>query len=168
MVIKIELVLDDKIWLDHVTRIKVKNIVKKALTGIMSLLGINITKYAAKTIELSIVLTGDNTIRDYNRNYRDNDKPTNVLSFPIYEKEFIKELKCNDYLLIGDVVLSIDTILKESKEQNKPFLNHLTHLIVHSILHLFGFDHINIQEAKDMETMEIKVLNDFGIDNPYE
>lgn len=168
MVIKIELVLDDKVWLDHVTRIKIKNIVKKALTGIMSLLGINITKYAAKTIELSIVLTGDNTIRDYNRNYRDNDKPTNVLSFPIYEKEFIKELKCNDYLLIGDVVLSIDTILRESKEQNKPFLNHLTHLIVHSILHLFGFDHINIQEAKDMETMEIKVLNDFGIDNPYE
>lgn len=166
--VKIELVLDDKTWLKYTDKTKVRNITKRALTDVMSSLGIGITKNTTKTIELSVILTNDNTIKNYNKNYRNIDKSTNVLSFPIYEKEIIKELKYNSYLLIGDIILSIDTILKESKDQNKQFINHLTHLIVHSILHLFGFDHINPQEAEDMETLEIKILNGFEMSNPYE
>lgn len=166
--VKIELVLDDKTWLKYTNKTKVRSITKRALTDVTSSLGIDIAKNTTKTIELSVILTNNSTIRDYNKNYRNIDKSTNVLSFPIYEKEIIEELKYNSYLLIGDIILSIDTILKESKDQNKQFINHLTHLIVHSILHLFGFDHINPQEAEDMETLEIKILNGFEMNNPYE
>lgn len=164
--VKIDLVIDEKNWLNFSTKKEIKNITKKALNGIVSILKINIAQNLM--IDISIILTNDKVIKNYNNNYRNIDKATNVLSFPIYEKEVIKELNQNDnYVLLGDIILSIDTIIRESNEQKKQFSNHLTHLIVHSILHLFGFDHINEIEAKYMESIEIKVLKIFGINNPY-
>ena len=164
--VKIDLVIDEKNWLNFSTKKEIKNITKKALNGIVSILKINIAQNLM--IDISLILTNDKVIKNYNNNYRNIDKATNVLSFPIYEKEVIKELNQNDnYVLLGDIILSIDTIIRESNEQKKQFSNHLTHLIVHSILHLFGFDHINEIEAKYMESIEIKVLKIFGINNPY-
>ena len=164
--VKIDLVIDEKNWLNFSTKKEIKNITKKALNGIVSILKINIAQNLM--IDISIILTNDKVIKNYNNNYRNIDKATNVLSFPIYEKEVIKELNQNDnYVLLGDIILSIDTIIRESNEQKKQFSSHLTHLIVHSILHLFGFDHINEIEAKYMESLEIKVLKIFGINNPY-
>ena len=166
--VKIEVVLDDKTWLNYIDKTKIRSIAKKTLTTVMSLFEVDVKKNKNKTLELSIILTNNNIIRSYNKNYRNIDKPTNVLSFPIYEKEIIEELKNNNHLLIGDIVLSIDTIVEESKNQNKLFINHLTHLMVHSVLHLFGFDHIDTKEAENMETLEVSILKDFGIANPYE
>ena len=164
--VKIDLVIDEKNWLNFSTKKEIKNITKKALNGIVSILKINIAQNLM--IDISIILTNDKVIKNYNNNYRNIDKATNVLSFPIYEKEVIKELNQNDnYVLLGDIILSIDTIIRESNEQKKQFSDHLTHLVVHSILHLFGFDHINEIEAKYMESIEIKVLKMFGINNPY-
>lgn len=164
--VKIDLVIDEKNWLNFSTKKEIKNITKKALNGIVSILKINIAQNLM--IDISIILTNDKVIKNYNNNYRNIDKATNVLSFPIYEKEVIKELNQNDnYVLLGDIILSIDTIIRESNEQKKQFSDHLTHLVVHSILHLFGFDHINEIEAKYMESIEIKVLKIFGINNPY-
>lgn len=164
--VKIDLIIDEKNWLNFSTKKEIKNITKKALNGIVSILKINIAQNLM--IDISIILTNDKVIKNYNNNYRNIDKATNVLSFPIYEKEVIKELNQNDnYVLLGDIILSIDTIIRESNEQKKQFSDHLTHLVVHSILHLFGFDHINEIEAKYMESIEIKVLKIFGINNPY-
>lgn len=164
--VKIDLIIDEKNWLNFLTKKEVKYIAKRALDIVISVLKINIAKNVL--IETSIILTNDKVIKNYNNDYRNIDKSTNVLSFPIYEKEVIKELNQNgNYVLLGDIILSIDTIIRESNEQKKQFSDHLTHLVVHSILHLFGFDHINEIEAKYMESIEIKVLKIFGINNPY-
>lgn len=164
--VKIDLIINEKNWLNFSTKKEIKNIAKRALNGIVSILKINIAQNVV--IDISITLTNDKVIKNYNNKYRNIDKPTNVLSFPMYEKEVVKELNQNgNYVLLGDIILSIDTIIRESNEQKKQFSDHLTHLIVHSILHLFGFDHINEIEAKYMESIEIKVLKIFGINNPY-
>ncbi len=131
---------------------------------------INELKYVLNkknTIELSIILTNDENIRKINCEYRGIDKPTNVLSFPLFENEFLKEYSKSKYISLGDIILSIEIVIAEANEQNKTFIEHLTHLIVHSILHLFGYDHINDDEANIMEGLEIKILEKLNIKNPY-
>lgn len=122
------------------------------------------------TIEISITLTDDNKIRTLNKDYRHKDRPTNVLTFSLYEKKSdilndIQKLPC---MALGDIIFSFDTIKKESKEQNKSFIDHFTHMLVHSYLHLFGYDHISKKDEREMETMEIEILEGLGIGNPYE
>lgn len=164
--VKIELILDDKTWLCYITKVEIKKITKKVFNSVISTLRISVTK--GTVVELSVILTNDDIIRNYNKNYRNNNKPTNVLSFPIYEKEIIEELKHeNNYILLGDIILSLNTIVDESKKQEKLFSDHLTHIMVHSILHLFGFDHISDSEADVMENLEIEVLKKLKINNPY-
>lgn len=107
--------------------------------------------------EISIVLTDDAHIRTLNRDYRHKDKPTNVLSFP-------QDL--GD--MLGDVILALETLQRESLEQEKTFEQHLTHLTVHGTLHLLGYDHENDEDAAEMESLEIKILALLGIKNPYE
>ena len=68
---------------------------------------------------------------------------------------------------MGDIIFSYDTIKKEAEEQNKTFLNHFIHMLVHSYLHLFAYDHIKENERRKMETMEIEILKIINIDNPY-
>lgn len=106
-------------------------------------------------IEVSIVLTNDIEIQKLNKQYRGKDKPTNVLSFE-------QELP-----ILGDIVLAYETIKKESKEQNKSFKAHFTHLLIHGLLHLLGFDHQAQQDADKMEGLEIELLKELDIDNPY-
>lgn len=107
--------------------------------------------------ELSIALSDDAQVRALNRDYRGKDKPTNVLSFPMPE----------DSGLLGDVVLARETLEREAAEQGKTFADHLTHLVVHGVLHLYGFDHQNDTDAADMEAREVRALAQLGIDNPY-
>ncbi|MDR2269119.1 MAG: apolipoprotein N-acyltransferase [Rickettsiales bacterium] len=104
--------------------------------------------------EISILLTNDNEIRKLNKKYRGIDSPTNVLSFETKDKD-----------LLGDVVISFDSTMREAGKKN--FINHLTHLIVHGILHLQGFDHLEDDNAKIMEGREIKILRKMKIANPY-
>ena len=107
--------------------------------------------------EVSIVLTNDTHIRTLNRDYRGKDKPTNVLSFPQDEPA-----------LLGDIIIALETIQREAEEQRKSFDNHFTHMLVHGCLHLMGFDHITDNEAKEMETLEVQILKQLNIKNPYE
>lgn len=107
--------------------------------------------------ELSLVLADDDFVQNLNREYRGKDKPTNILSFPQDE----------DFCL-GDLVLAYETVEREAREQNKTFTNHVTHLIVHGVLHLLGYDHIDDQEAEEMEALEISILAKMGLPNPYE
>ena len=120
-----------------------------------------------KELELSITLTNDTQIQDLNRDYRGKDKPTNVLSFPQIDWDSgIAEHE--PFIMLGDVVVAFDTIEKEAHDQNKSFKDHFIHMLIHSVLHLFGHDHENDNEAEIMESLEIHILKQMGIENPYQ
>ncbi|MBR1944784.1 MAG: rRNA maturation RNase YbeY [Alphaproteobacteria bacterium] len=118
-----------------------------------------------KQAEVSILLTDDATVHKLNKNYRNVDKPTNVLSFAALDDESEPIV---DPMLLGDIVVAFETTKREAEEQNCSFADHLFHLIVHGMLHLIGYDHIEETEALEMEALEIKILEDNGIGNPYD
>ncbi len=118
--------------------------------------------FARKT-ELSLVLADDAFVQKLNAQYRDKNRPTNVLSFPQDN-----EGDCPTDFCLGDLVLAYETIMREAKEQNKSFADHLTHLLVHGVLHLLGYDHQKKEKAEEMEALEITILSKMGIADPYE
>lgn len=111
--------------------------------------------------EISILLTDDAKIRELNRTYRRKDQPTNVLSFPSEDKT---ESGTRFY---GDVALAFETLNREALEEGKRIDAHLTHLVVHGVLHLLGFDHENERDAEIMEARETKILAELGFADPY-
>ena len=113
----------------------------------------------SKTL-ISISFSGDKKIMELNSYFRKIKSATNVLSFP-------SNNKFNNTLFLGDIIFSIETILKEAKRDNKTVENHLIHLFVHAILHLLGYKHETEEQAKKMENLEIKILSNLQIDNPY-
>lgn len=115
---------------------------------------LNISK---KDVTLSILLTNDATMTSLNHEFRGKNKPTNVLSFPSGEFD---EKKGG---LLGDLAFGMETI----KSEHPDFMSHMTHLTVHGILHLLGFDHENDKDAEAMEHHEIEILKLFNISNPY-
>lgn len=120
-----------------------------------------------KTLEVSVVLTNDEEIRELNREYRGKDKPTNVLSFP-QEVDLSTMKHLDACVLLGDIVLSIETIQLEVVQQQKLMHHHLAHLIIHSTLHLIGYDHETDSDADRMESLEVDILSHHNIPNPYE
>ena len=122
----------------------------------------------APHVEISVVLCDDGDIQNLNRDYRGKDSPTNVLSFALMDGDDT-HMPMVDGMppMLGDIILSIDTIEKESQQQNKPILSHLCHLSIHGTLHLLGYDHIDHSDATKMETLEIELLQQLGINDPY-
>ena len=112
-------------------------------------------------VSVAVVLTNDAEVQTLNRDYRKKNKPTNVLSFPDGSVE-------EGGRQLGDIILAYETIAREAAEQKKPIKAHLTHLTLHGVLHLLGFDHETEKEAEAMESIEISVLKRMGIANPYE
>ena len=115
--------------------------------------------------EISFVLTDDKRMRALNRAYRGKDKPTNVLSFAALDGV---RPKLGMPWLLGDVVLTSGVIAREAKAQRKSLQHHLSHLAVHGVLHLLGYDHEQDRDAEAMEALEIAALAGMGIANPYE
>jgi probable rRNA maturation factor len=115
--------------------------------------------------EISFVLADDKRMRALNRAYRGKDKPTNVLSFAALDAA---RPKPGTPWLLGDVVLASGVIAREAKAQRKDLAHHLTHLAVHGVLHLLGYDHEQDRDAEAMEALEIAALARMGIANPYE
>lgn len=116
----------------------------------------------AGQVEASIVLADDALVRDLNRTYRRQDRATNVLSFRT------DNAGQPSPRLLGDVILARETVLSEARDQGKSVAAHLTHLVVHGLLHLLGFDHEEAPEAEAMEALEAAILADLGIADPYE
>ncbi|MEP6342682.1 MAG: rRNA maturation RNase YbeY [Maricaulaceae bacterium] len=149
MSISFDVTVTDKLWLEHVTDIDAL-----ALKAGQSLPD----DIAAKDpSEVSLVLTDDAAIQILNRDYRGKDRPTNVLSFPVI----------NAPGLLGDIVLSRETVLREAESGGKVVHDHLTHLIIHGLLHLLGYDHESDTDAEVMEALEVDALAKLGIANPY-
>ncbi len=112
--------------------------------------------------ELSVVLTDDASIREINAQWRKMDKPTNVLSFPQAEGKAVAKAP-----MLGDIIFAHETIAREAEEAGRSFEDHLSHLAVHGLLHLFGHDHLTDAEAEAMEALEVRILATLDIENPY-
>jgi probable rRNA maturation factor len=108
-----------------------------------------------------LVATADE-IQQLNKQYREKDRPTNVLSFPMQSPEEV------DISLLGDIVLCASIIKQEASQQSKPEVSHWAHMVVHGMLHLQGYDHVQCEEAENMEQLEITILNQLGFANPYQ
>ena len=109
-----------------------------------------------------ILLTDDETVRELNDRFRGRDRPTNVLSFPAAEMPGVAAP-----LPLGDIVLAYGVCAREAAEQSKTLRNHLTHLVVHGVLHLLGRDHEDDVGAEAMEGEERAVLASLGVSDPY-
>jgi probable rRNA maturation factor len=120
-------------------------------------------------VEISVLLTDDDTVRELNAEYREKDKPTNVLSFPMTDPNDLRDTKVDGpELLLGDIVLARGVCEAEAMQKGVSVDDHATHLIVHGTLHLLGYDHDDDDEASEMEAREIRALARLGIPNPYE
>ena len=129
-----------------------EEIVRRAVGAVVARDGVTIPPDA----ELSVALADDAMIRRLNREYRAKDKPTNVLSFPAAHGP-----------LLGDVVIAYETLLGEAREEGLAPADHLTHLTIHGLLHLLGYDHETEAEAVAMEAMETSILAGLGIADPH-
>lgn len=118
--------------------------------------------WSGQEAELSIMVVSDAVSRELNHQYRDKDKPTNVLSFPADIPDYVESS------LLGDLVICAPVVSREAAEQNKPVLHHYAHMTVHGCLHLLGYDHIKVDEAEEMERLEVDILAQLNIANPYE
>jgi probable rRNA maturation factor len=112
--------------------------------------------------EISILLCDDTTISRLNREYRGQAKPTNVLSFPIGQAAAGAEVS-----LLGDVAIALETVAAEAQAADLAIAGHLTHMVVHGVLHLLGYDHQLDEEAAGMEALEVKILDRLGVADPY-
>lgn len=153
--------IKDKQWLNYLNKKNLKIDLNKILFNIFNILNVKFTKN--HIIDINFIFTNDKEIQKINNAFRNKNNATNILSFPNYEKEFFSLLKSENYFMLGDIVISVDTLLKEILELEISFLDHFDHLIIHSILHLLGFDHINDNKAEEMEDLEQKIL--FSIKN---
>ena len=113
-----------------------------------------IRQFKNKDYEISILLSNNQYVKKLNFNYRSKDKATNVLSFPMIDGDSLDHEN-----ILGDIVISIDKILSESKEQNIGVYDYLSKISVHGILHLLGYDHITEEEYNMMNQLEEKIIN---------
>lgn len=155
----VDLVIEDERWLD----VDLQGIAERAARATVKHLGID---------EVEIVVMGcdDERIAQLNEHFRDKLRPTNVLSWPSVEPAPRNPGEIPilaDVGELGDIAISYDTCLAEAEAQGKPFADHVTHLIVHAILHLAGYDHEAEADAETMEDAERSILAGLGIPDPY-
>lgn len=118
-----------------------------------------------KSCEVAIRLVDESESQMLNLQYRGKDKPTNVLSFPSeLPEEVLDNLKREP---LGDIIICAPVVVAEAIEQGKTLTAHWAHLTTHGILHVLGFDHIDDDEAEEMEDLEVQALAVLGFDNPY-
>ena len=146
-------------YLGSFSESEIRMIVKKAISEVLKEMNFK------KKYYLSVLLTDNNGIKKINKQYRKINKSTTVLSFRQNDERFIT--KKPSKIILGDIVISLEKIMKESKLQNKNLSNHLTHMVIHSLLHLLGFNHEKLKDFKIMKKKEINILSKLSISSPY-
>lgn len=122
-----------------------------------------------KPLSFNLCLGNDEQVHTLNREFRDMDKPTNILSFAaIDDEEFEQQLAAEDEVQMGDMIIALQTMQREAEEKGISLQHHFCHLLTHGVLHLLGYDHIRDDEAEHMEDFEVKILRQLNINNPYE
>ncbi|MGR6982061.1 rRNA maturation RNase YbeY [Testudinibacter sp. P27/CKL/0425] len=112
-------------------------------------------------LEMTVRIVDEAESQMLNRTYRSKDYPTNVLSFPFESPAEVEQP------LLGDLVICRQVVEREADEQQKPLLAHWAHMVVHGCLHLLGYDHIEDDEAEEMESLERDIMQQLGFDDPY-
>jgi probable rRNA maturation factor len=141
----ITLVVEDEAWRAH-----------RGLQARLKAAADAAQKAAKMRGDFTILLADNKKLRALNRDFRGKDKPTNVLSFPSDEKDYR-----------GDIALAYGVTSAEAAGAKKTFADHAAHLVVHGVLHLAGYDHERLKDAKIMEPLEVKILKRLGIADPY-
>ena len=116
-----------------------------------------------KNLYINIVLTNPNQIKQINKAKRNINEETDVLSFPMFEKDEINNLNNDDVDILGDIVISIERVKKQALEYGHSFERELSYMVVHGFYHLLGFDHMNEQDKSVMRKKEEELLNDLKI-----
>lgn len=168
--ILVDVAIKSKIWNQEIS---IEKFIVKTCKKLILLT--ELRKFIQKkiTLEVAISLVSNRQMQKINFQFRGKSSATNVLSFPIFDEKLIRKVglqkvvKACGTVFLGDIVIAYEKLKKESLVQKKQFHDHLTHLILHSILHLIGFDHKNKKMAKIMENLEIKILKELKISNPY-
>ena len=120
-------------------------------------------KLEHKNLYVNVVLTNSENIKNINKEHRNIDKETDVLSFPMYEKEEISDLELDNEDILGDMVISIEKVEEQAKEFGHSFERELAYMVVHSFYHLLGYDHMEENEKKQMREKEEYILNKLNI-----
>ena len=155
-IVSVEAIIDESLWNKKLINDFQKNL-NQILISIYQksdLINTNKKNY------VSVFFAGDKKIIELNKQFRKINLPTNVLSFPSL-------IQKDDEIFLGDIIFSAETIFREAIRDKKSFKSHLIHLFIHGVLHLIGYDHENENNAKVMESLEIKILETLNINNPY-
>lgn len=165
--IRIAITVASQAWLGRVpdARVRCRKLVRAALAAG----GFDGSRLrTGQIVELSLVLGDDALLQRLNREFRGKDKPTNVLSFPAFDAQNpLEQSGFHAVEPLGDVAIAYETTACEAREQGKTLAAHLSHLVVHGVLHVLGYDHLTKAQATDMETLETAVLARFGFSDPY-
>ena len=153
--IAIDLLVEAGDWPDDA---ELARVVADAVEASVAVAGLRVVEGS----ELSVVFSDDEHVRTLNAQYREKDRATNVLSFPGTPPG-----RNRFGPLLGDIVLAQETVAAEASEEGLSLSDHLTHLVVHGLLHLFGHDHLEEAEAEQMEALETRILGTLGIADPY-
>ncbi len=120
-------------------------------------------KLLNKNIYINIILTTPNSIREINKQYRNIDKETDVLSFPMFEKDEILDINPSIQEVLGDIIISIDRVQEQANEYGHSFTRELAYMVVHGFYHLMGYDHMEENDKLQMRKKEETILNKLNI-----
>ena len=162
----IEVIVNDDRWIDCLDNVEAyaRQVFDKTI-DYMSEIDLDFKK----PIVVNLALSNDVEVQKLNFEFRGKDKPTNVLSFANIDSDDFEDIcESEDEIELGDIVIALETTQGEAKEKGIDFKSHFAHLLVHGLLHLHGFDHQDDDEAEEMEAIEVEILYDLNISNPYE
>ena len=163
----VDCVIEDARWAD----LGLEALALRAVTAAMTALGLPLDQYT-----LCVMGCNDARITTLNAQFRGKPTPTNVLSWPAEdlspdapgEEPYLPgEGDPKDPLTLGDIALSYETCAREATESDKPMGDHVTHLVLHGLLHCLGYDHIQDADASQMEALEVQILASLGLPDPY-
>lgn len=135
-----------------------EEVVQRAITAATAFV-----ELPSEETEVAVMLADDARVRELNKEWRGQDKATNVLSFPAAQPPGATPQP----LMLGDIAIAFETTRREAETEGKPFQDHLSHLAIHGFLHLLGYDHLDDDEAEEMESLEREILASLGIADPY-